>query len=134
MGKEKFRYCSSCHFVVVEGLCTCQVSHLTQKPRAGQGSPLRVAPGGPMGYERGPYSFAACRDEKLMNVSDVKAFDEERTWVNRVTCEIVFQPATGAPRGACAAVREKLNLHPRFYQQDVNHCTQTLALWYTRSV
>ena len=33
------------HRVVVEGLSTCQDSHLTGKPRAGQGSPLRVTPG-----------------------------------------------------------------------------------------
>ena len=32
------------HRVVVEGLSTCQDSHLTGKPGAGQGSPLRVAP------------------------------------------------------------------------------------------
>ena len=74
-----------------------QDSHLTVQPGASQGSPLRVAPGGPMGYGRGPHSFAACRDEKLTDVSDVKAFDEERTWVNRVPCEIVFQPVTDAP-------------------------------------
>ena len=39
-------------FVVVEGLSTCQDSHLMGKPRAGQGSPLRVAQGGPFGYGR----------------------------------------------------------------------------------
>ena len=33
------------HLVVVEGLSTCQDSHLTGKPRAGQGSPLRVVQG-----------------------------------------------------------------------------------------
>ena len=27
-----------------------------------------------------------------MDVSDVKAFDEGRTWVNRVTCTCAFQP------------------------------------------
>ena len=41
------------HRVVVEGLSTCQDSHLTGKPGASQGSPLRVAPGGPKGYGRG---------------------------------------------------------------------------------
>ena len=28
----------------------------------------------------------------FMDVSDVKAFDEQRNWINCVTCEIVFQP------------------------------------------
>ena len=51
-------------------------------------------PRGPVVYQRRHHSFAACRDEKLMNVSGVKVFDEERTWVNRVTCEIVFQPVS----------------------------------------
>ena len=46
------------HRVVVEGLGTCQDSHLTGKPRAGQGPPLRVAQGGPMGYGRGPPNHA----------------------------------------------------------------------------
>ena len=75
------------------------------------GVTVACGPRGPIGYGKGPHSFAACRDEKLMNVSDAKAFGEERIWVNRVTCEIVFQPVTDATRGACAAVREKLNLH-----------------------
>ena len=39
--------------LVVEGLGTCQDSHLTGKAGAGQGSPLRVAQG-PIGYGRGP--------------------------------------------------------------------------------
>ena len=45
-------------------------------------------------------SLAVRRDEKLTNVSDVKASDEERIWINRVASEIVFQalhPDTGAP-------------------------------------
>ena len=42
------------HLVVVEGLRTCQHSHLTGKPGAVQGSPLRVAQGGPIGYGRRP--------------------------------------------------------------------------------
>ena len=51
-------------------------------------------------------SLAACRDAKLMNVSDVKASDEERIRMNRVASEIVIQalhPDTGAPlyEGAC---------------------------------
>ena len=33
----------------------------------------------------------------FMDVSDVKAFDEEQIWVNRVTCETVFQSVTDAP-------------------------------------
>ena len=40
------------HLVVVE--VTCQDSHLTEKLRARQGSPLRVAQGCPIGYGRGP--------------------------------------------------------------------------------
>ena len=91
---------------------TCQDSHLAGKRGASQGSPLRVAPGAPIGYGSGPRAstdgvafnnyihlgrFAAGRDEKLMNVNNVKVFDEERTWVNRFTCEIVFQPDTDAP-------------------------------------
>ena len=35
------------HFVVVGELTTCQDAHLTGKPRAGQGSLLRVAQGVP---------------------------------------------------------------------------------------
>ena len=36
----------------------------------------------------------------FMDVSDVKAFDEQRNWINCVTCESVFQPLhpeVGAP-------------------------------------
>ena len=55
---------------------------------------------GPTGYGRGPQAceddiainnyirlgfFAACRDEKLLNVNNVKTFDEERIWFNRFT-------------------------------------------------
>ena len=47
--------------------------------------------------------LAACRDEKLMNVNNVNVFDEERTWVSRFTCEIVFQPDTDAP--LCCSTR-----------------------------
>ena len=68
--------------------------------REARSQPGVTVAGGPWGVELGmggPHSFAACRDEKLMHVSDVKAFDEERTWVNRVTCEIVVQPVTDAP-------------------------------------
>ena len=39
---------------MVEGLGTCQDSHLTGKPRAGQGSPLRVAQGVPWGMGGDP--------------------------------------------------------------------------------
>ena len=42
------------HLVVVEGLSTCQDSDLTGKPRAGQGSPLRVAQGVPQGMGGDP--------------------------------------------------------------------------------
>ena len=42
------------HLVVVEGLSTCQDSHLTGKPRAGQGSLLRVAQGVPQGMGEDP--------------------------------------------------------------------------------
>ena len=42
------------HRVVVEGLCTCQDSHLTGKPGAGQGSPLRVAKGAQKVWEGTP--------------------------------------------------------------------------------
>ena len=49
-----------------------------------------------------------------MDVSDVMASDEERTWINRVTSEIVFQPLhpdTGAPvhEERVIAVREEPN-------------------------
>ena len=36
----------------------------------------------------------------FMDVSDVKSFEEQRNWINCVTCEIVFQPShpdTDAP-------------------------------------
>ena len=64
--------------------------------RSQPGVTVAGGPRGPIGYGRGPHSFAACRDAKLMNVKDVKVFDEERNWVNRVTCEFVFQPVTDA--------------------------------------
>ena len=42
------------HLAVVDGLSTCQGSHLTEKPRASQGSPLRVVQGVPWGMGRDP--------------------------------------------------------------------------------
>ena len=84
--------------------------------------------GVPSGSGRGPQpctiannndSRAACRDEKLMNVSDVKASDEERHSINRVASEIVFQalhPDTGAPlyKERVTEIREESNLHKIF--------------------
>ena len=57
-------------------------------------------------------------------MSDVNASDEERTWINRVTSEIVFQPLhldTGAPlhEERVIAVREEPSLHLELYQRDI---------------
>ena len=57
-----------------------------------------------------------------MKVSDVNVFDEERTWINRVTSEIVFQPLhpdTSAPlhEERVIEVRKQPKSHLKFYQE-----------------
>ena len=42
----------------------------------------------------------------FMDVSDVKASDEERNWINRVA-----RHRRSAARGACHCVRQEANLH-----------------------
>ena len=90
------------------------------------GSAELTSPGAPIvgcwahsfssGVGRGP--------QKFTNVSDVKAYDEERTWINRVTSEIVFQPlhrGTSAPvhEERVMAVLVEPNLHFELYLRDI---------------
>ena len=43
-------------------------------------------------WARGVPSASGRGPHKFMNVSDVKASDDERTWINRVTSDVVSQP------------------------------------------
>ena len=90
------------------------------------GSEELTSPGAPIvgSWARGVSSGSGRGPQKFTNVSDVKASDGERTWINRVTSEIVFQPLHP---DACALVHEERvmtvlkepNLHFELHWRDI---------------
>ena len=71
----------------------------------------------------------------FMNVSDVRASDEERTWTNRVACEIVFQPLhPDASALVHETVLEEPKLHFELYQRDVTDGMRFPAIFCSHSV